>query len=101
MRVEHAASARGYAPDAIVPAVASTPTRNAFVAAAAARAPGSITPSTGRSSSTRRRSGATALTVLHATTIALTPRATRWVAQVSAYFVTVAAPFVPYGTRAV
>ena len=46
--------------------------------------PGSMTPSTGRSSSTRRRSGATALTVLHATTRAFTPRATRWFAQVSA-----------------
>ena len=52
--------------------------------AAAARAPGSITPSTGRSSSTRRRSGATALTVLHAMTIAFTPRATRWFAHASA-----------------
>ena len=39
----------------------------------AARAPGSTTPSTGMSSSTRSRSGATALTVLHAMTSALTP----------------------------
>ena len=42
------------------------------VAATAARAPGSTTPSTGMSSSTRSRSGATALTVLHATTSAFT-----------------------------
>ena len=59
----------------MVAAVASTPMRPRRVAATAARAPGSMTPSTGMSSSTRSRSGATALTVLHAMTSAFTPRA--------------------------
>ena len=57
-----------------MPVVPSTPIAPPFAAATAARAPGTITPSTGRSSSTRSMSSATALTVLHATTIALTPR---------------------------
>ena len=79
----------------MVPAVASTPMRPVFVAATAARAPGSTTPRTGMSSSMRSRSGATALTVLQATTSALTPRSTMWRAHASAYLMTVAEPLVP------
>ena len=78
-----------------MPEVARTPMRPVLVAATAARAPGSMTPSTGTSSSTRRRSGATALTVLHATTIAFTSRSTRCLAQASAYRTTVPGALVP------
>ena len=66
----------------------------------AARAPGTITPDTGRSSSDRNTSIATELTVLQATTIALTPRLASSLAQVTAYFFTVSGERVPYGTRA-
>ena len=80
-RVESAATARGYAPEAMVPAVASTPIFPILVAATAASAPGSMTPRIGMSNSTRKRSGATALTVLQAMTMAFTPRRTRCEAQ--------------------
>ena len=69
--------------------------RPVVVAATAARAPGSTTPSTGTSSSMRSRSGATALTVLHATTSAFTSRVARCCAHASAYLTTVAGPLVP------
>jgi hypothetical protein len=57
----------------MVPGVPSTPIGPPAATRTAARAPGTITPSTGRSNSTRRASSATALTVLQATTIAFTP----------------------------
>jgi len=60
-----------------------------------------MTLNTGKSSSTRRRSGATALTVLHAMMMAFTSRATSQRAHAVAYFTTVAGARVPYGTRAV
>jgi hypothetical protein len=79
----------------MVPAVPRTPITLPSEAATAARAPGSITPRTGRSSSTRNTSSATALTVLQATTMAFTPRSMRTLAQPSAYFTTVSAERVP------
>ena len=54
-----------------------TPTRPVFVAATAARAPGSTAPSTGSASSARKASRAYADAVLHATTIIFTPSPTR------------------------
>src|SRR5262249_29913203 len=95
VRVENDVIARGYAPDEIVPVVPSTPTAPPLAAATAARAPGKITPSTGLSSSTRNISSATALTVLQATTIALTPRRRSTRAQPTAYLTTVSAERVP------
>ena len=100
-RVDMVETARSYAPEATVAAVASTPMRPTFVAATAARALGSMTPRMGRSNSTRRRSGATALTVLHAMTMAFTPRPARYRVHPMAYFTTVSGARVPYGTRAV
>src|SRR5437868_10028299 len=61
-----------YAPDLIVPAVPITPTRLVFVADAAARAPGCITPTIGRSNSLRSAGSAWAVAVLQAITSALT-----------------------------
>ena len=61
-----------------------TPSLPLFVAATPAVAPGTITPSTGTSSSTLNMSNATALTVLHATTNTLMSSAARFRAQTRA-----------------
>jgi hypothetical protein len=100
-RVDNAEIALGYAPEAIVPGVPSTPMTPPFASSTATRAEGSITPRTGKSSSTRVSSRATELTVPHATTIAFTPRFTSTFEQLRAYRMTVSRDRVPYGTRAV
>ena len=75
--------ARSYAPLAIVPAVPMTPILPERLARTAARAPGSITPTTGTGDRAVRCSSACAVLVLHATTTALTPRWSRY-ARISA-----------------
>ena len=55
-----------------MPTVPMTPTAPVRVAATSARAPGSITPTTGTGSSALSSSSAAAAAVLHATTKSLT-----------------------------
>src|SRR5690606_1069254 len=91
-----------YAPPCTVPSVASTPMRPLRVAATAAAAPGSLTPRMGRPGLPATSAGsAAAEAVLHATTTAFTPRRTSAYTACCAYFSTVAAVLVPYGSRAV
>ena len=65
--------ARAYALLAIVPTVPMTPIGPPRDALIAARAPGSITPTTGTGEAARSASSAWAVLVLHATTTAFTP----------------------------
>ena len=65
-----------YAPDSTVAFVAMTPTRLFFVALAAARAPGSTTPTTGTGKTRRACARPAAVAVLHAMTTSFTPRLT-------------------------
>ena len=90
------ASARPYAPLRTVLAVAITPTWPLCVRRAAARAPDSITPTTGTSSSSASRGSASAEAVLHATTIAFAPRSIRKWAISREKRVTVSCDLLPY-----
>src|SRR5919197_280741 len=75
-----------------------TPMRPERDARAAARAPGSTTPSTGIARAARSEGSATAEAVLHATTRRSISRATRNRAFRSEYCVTTSGDFEPYGT---
>ncbi len=61
-----------------------TPTRPLRVAATAAAAPGAMTPSTGTRSASCNRGTASAVAVLHATTMALAPSAEQQAGQFEA-----------------
>src|SRR5258705_12794689 len=93
--------ARSYAPLAIVPAVPITPIVPVLVAATAARAPGSITPTTGTEERSFKYVSACAVLVLHATTTVFTPRCSRYARISPLYRRTVSGGFGPDGRPAV
>src|SRR5688500_1297235 len=78
-----------------------TPTTCERVAAVAADAPGSITPSTGTFATDRTCSSATADAVLQAMIVSFTPSDSRNACACNEYSMTVSEDFDPYGTRAV